>query len=276
MQMQSFSRRYGRLLVVVGALNICTPEQVNACLYSEGSRTTTYQMLSRLWELGYLEQVGYRTGLRGNHNIAYRLATAGYNYLTRVLGVARSELIYPSDNLIQDTTHILHALVSNWPIVWALQLQRKDSALQVSFRSERTLRRADLGLGRIPDSWIRIRRPPTGDAPLWVEWDRGRKDLRPAFATYQSIDQSPDFEAVFGTKGLVIVVVVEKSEDRLERVIRDCEQVVVPYQSDLFRFGRPAKTADEFYFAPRWRIPFNDEVVSLLPSEWRMNNGRAI
>jgi hypothetical protein len=283
------SAREQRVLETVGRLTIATTLQVNDCLYSKGSLTTTAAVLLSLFERRYLDRIPLRLTPRGNPRWVFKLKNRGHRYLTRKVGISPSDLIRPSDNLTSAAYPLIHALESNGLIVKALQMARTRPHLWVIFRSEpqlrheyskRAIRPDDPRCPLIPDCWLRILKDEgEGEAVFWVEIDRGTTPVSRLTAKLPqlvTIDSSPDYQAIFGTQLLIVVFVVTAGgERRISAILGALESYLENAgrrdQSDLFLVGslEGESEADDLFFNPsRFRSPFADDPLSLLPASW--------
>ena len=276
---------HSKALALVGQLSLATTEQVNTSLYSKGSLTTTAAALLELYNHRYLDRIAWRVYPLGNPRWVWKLKARGHRYLTREIGMVPSELIRPSDNLTKVGSPLHHAIECNDLIVKTLQLARTDPNLVVRFKAEPQLRHEDFKRKRadgpnipvIPDTWVHIARN-SGQAPLWFELDPAHipiEKIKERLHHYLEIDQSDDYRAIFGTKGLVIVFAVSGGgSKRRDRLMQATEELLKSThkerQGDLFRFGlMDDKGGEDFYFNPtRWYVPFSSTPSSLLPLSW--------
>jgi protein involved in plasmid replication-relaxation len=274
-----------RVLEALNRYERLTAEQLRRLHFGAGSLTYVQTKLKELADAGYVLRVPVgRPTPHGSGPLVYSLDRRGRAFLAS-LGRDIPARLRQSEERERSSPHLRHSLaVVDVLILCDLLCWRDDRFVLARLMGERELKRRAVPVvmpgGRrrsvAVDAWadLRIRYPDGGmeqvcfayEVDLGTEWQAAWREKVRALLAFED----GPYTAAFGALALSIVVVAP--DDRRRDQLHDWTKQELTAQAateraDLFCFGTmPDDRADwtSFFFAPRWRVPGQDDPVPLI------------
>lgn len=274
-----------RMLEALNRYDRLTAEQLRRLHFGAGSLTYVQAKLKELADAGCVLRVPMgRPTPHGSGPYVYSLDRRGRASLAS-LGRDIPARLRQSEERERSSPHLRHSLaVVDVRILCELLCRRDDRFVIARLLGERALKRRAVPVvmpdGRrrsvAVDAWVdlRIRYPDGGveqicfafEVDLGTEWQVAWREKVRALLAFEA----GPYTAAFGARTLSIVVVApdERRRDQLhDWTKQELTAQAATGRADLFCFGTmPDDRADwmTFFFAPRWRVPDQDDLVPLI------------
>jgi hypothetical protein len=276
------------ILEAVSRFSYLSFYQVTRLLFSKGSKKYVQELLSELYEDGFVGKayLPHETGRRGNSLAHYHLESKGHEYL-KSQGLAEEGRFRPSELKNISIQHLRHTSAANDLLILCELLPRADLNVTVyKSYSEKQLKRmlgtVSSGSERVAvfDDWVDFR-IGRFSAPTAFELDRGtvsKNDWKRRVRVYSRY-YSQGYQRDFDTDSLSIAVVVDprafKTPDYAQHRVRELlgwvedelqELAAQSFAEGLFLASFDPSTADplEVFHSPIWLKPFDPKPAVLL------------